>query len=157
MKPSNILPLIVSIAIPLALGGIAGVVTTDNISGWYSTINKPSFNPPNSIFGPVWTGLYLLMGIAMFIVWKSSSDGIRSNTTQIYGVQLILNFAWSFMFFYFHRPDWAFVNIVLLWLAIVYTIFTFYKVRKVAAYLLIPYILWVSFASVLNAAIWKLN
>lgn len=157
MKPSNILPLIVSIAIPLALGGIAGVVTTDNIAGWYSTINKPSFNPPNSIFGPVWTGLYLLMGIAMFIVWKSSSDGIRSNATQIYGVQLILNFAWSFMFFYFHRPDWAFVNIVLLWLAIVYTIFTFYKVRKVAAYLLIPYILWVSFASVLNAAIWKLN
>jgi benzodiazapine receptor len=157
MKPSNILPLILCIAIPLALGGIAGVVTTDNISGWYSTINKPSFNPPNSIFGPVWTGLYLLMGIAMFIVWKSSSESIRSNATQIYGVQLILNFAWSFMFFYFHRPDWAFVNIVLLWLAIVYTIFTFYKVRKVAAYLLIPYILWVSFASVLNAAIWKLN
>lgn len=157
MKSSNVVLFIICVGVPLAVGAIAGTVTAESIGNWYATIEKPSFNPPNSVFGPVWTALYILMGIAMFIAWKASFGAERTQAATVFGIQLLLNFAWSFIFFYFHQPGWAFAEILVLWGVLLYTIIVFYKIKNVSAYLLIPYILWVSFAAVLNASIWKLN
>lgn len=156
MKP--IFKFIISILIPLAVGAIAGYFTSSSVDGWFATINKPSFNPPNWVFAPVWTTLYIMMGIAFFLVWKSDSAIMtRRSAIAAYIMQLALNFLWSFVFFYAHQPGWALVNIILLWLMILETIILFRKLSTAAAWLLIPYICWVSFATVLNFAIWKLN
>jgi tryptophan-rich sensory protein len=157
MRRLKIVNLIVCIAIPLIVGGIAGVATSSNITTWYVHLNKPAFNPPNSIFGPVWTVLYLLMGISLYLIWRAPKTNARTKALRIFGIQLALNFAWSFLFFYFHLTFFAFVEIILIWIAIALMIYTFRRVNKAAAYLQIPYLLWVSFASVLNAAIWMLN
>ncbi len=156
MKP--IFKFVISILIPLAVGAIAGYFTSSSVDGWFATINKPSFNPPNWVFAPVWTMLYIMMGIAFFLVWKTDSAIMtRRSAIAAYIAQLILNFLWSFVFFYAHQPGWALVNIILLWLMILETIILFRKLSTAAAWLLIPYICWVSFATVLNFAIWKLN
>jgi translocator protein len=156
MKP--IFKLIISIAIPLAVGALSGYFTSESVSGWYSTINKPSFNPPNWIFAPVWTVLYILMGIACYIVWKRSADlHSKRGALIVYGIQLALNFAWSILFFYFQQPGWALAEIILLWIFIFITILQFGKISSVAAWLLVPYIAWVSFAALLNFNIWELN
>ena len=156
MKP--IVKFIISILIPLAVGAIAGLFTSSAVDGWFTTIHKPSFNPPNWLFAPVWTLLYILMGIAFFLIWKKDTDPIQKRTAiTLYIVQLILNFCWSFIFFYAHQPGWALVDIILLWLFILLTIISFSKISVTAAWLLVPYICWVSFATVLNYAIWKLN
>ena len=155
---NNTLKLIIAIAIPVAVGGISGFFTATGVDSWYQTINKPSWNPPGWIFGPVWTTLYVMMGIALYLVWKSNaSEGVKKNAVTIFAIQLILNFFWSFIFFDQQQPGWALVEIIIMWIAILLTIFAFAKVNKTAAWLLVPYISWVSFATILNYTIWKLN
>ena len=155
---NNTIKLIVSVAIPVAIGVISGLFTTAEIPGWYQTINKPAWNPPSWIFAPVWTTLYVLMGIALFLVWKSNADPIVKKTAiTLFAVQLVFNFFWSFIFFKQHQVGWALAEIITMWLFIFLTIFAFARVNKIAAWLLVPYISWVSFATILNYTIWKLN
>lgn len=150
--------LFISILIPLLVGAVSGIFTTSAVKGWYALANKPWFNPPNWIFAPVWTTLYVLMGIALFLVWRSEADkAIKQTAIILFAVQLTLNFCWSFIFFKMQQPGWAFAEIILMWLMILLTILWFGKISSVAAWLLVPYICWVSFASVLNYSIWKLN
>ncbi|NEW83501.1 MAG: tryptophan-rich sensory protein [Mariniphaga sp.] len=149
--------LLICLLIPLAIGGISGFATATSITDWYVTLNKPSFNPPNYLFAPVWTTLYALMGISLFLVWKSPEGRDRNNALVIFAVQIALNFIWSFLFFKFNLIGVALVEIVLLWISILMMIIFFRRISKLAAFLQIPYLLWVSFASVLNAAIWYLN
>jgi tryptophan-rich sensory protein len=155
---SNTIKLIISIAIPLIIGGSSGFFTTAEIPGWYQTINKPSWNPPSWIFGPVWTTLYILMGIALFLIWRSDSNPeFKRTAIMLFAIQLVLNFFWSFIFFKQHQIGLALVEIIAMWLFILLTIFSFAKINNLAAWLLVPYISWVSFASILNYTIWKLN
>jgi tryptophan-rich sensory protein len=136
-------------------GIVGSFFTTSNIPTWYATLTKPPIAPPNWVFGPVWTTLFLLMGIAAYFVWRT---GVRSRSAlQIFGIQLALNVLWSLIFFGLQNPGAAFIEIILLWLAIVWTIYAFSRHSKLAAWLLVPYIAWVSFASVLNYFIWVLN
>lgn len=150
--------LIISILIPLLVGTTAGLFTSSGVKGWYAVANKPWFNPPNWIFAPVWTSLYVLMGIALFLVWKSDvAVNIKKTALTLFAAQLVLNFFWSFIFFKLQQPGWAFAEIILMWLMILMTIWWFGKISSTAAWLLVPYICWVSFASVLNYSIWRLN
>jgi benzodiazapine receptor len=143
----------------LVVGYFSGMVTRSAIITWYPTLVKPSFNPPNWIFAPVWSTLYIMIGIAAGLVW----DRIESNTALvkkalvIFAIQLALNALWSYLFFGLHNPMLAGIEIVLLWLMILETYTQFYKINKIAGYLFLPYLAWVSFAMVLNASIWWLN
>ena len=155
---NNSLKLIIAIAIPVAVGGVSGFFTATGVESWYQTINKPSWNPPGWIFGPVWTTLYIMMGVALFLVWKSdSSDILKKTAITLFTIQLVLNFFWSFIFFDQHQIGWALVEIIAMWIFILITIFAFGNVSKLAAWLLVPYISWVSFATILNYTIWKIN
>jgi translocator protein len=148
--------ILVCVLLCAGLGFASGFSTANEINGWYQNIQKPSWNPPNSIFGPVWTSLYILMGIAAGIVWHSNDD--RKNRALIlFVLQFMFNLAWSFIFFSQHAIGWAFAEILVMLFLIIATTLSFYKIKPVAAYLMIPYILWVSFASCLNGAIWMLN
>lgn len=153
MKKS--LPLIISLAVPFAVAYLGSSVTTPSIGNWYASLNKPSFSPPNWIFGPIWTLLFLLMGIASYLVWKKQKK-IKA-PLKLYGLQLVFNFLWSYFFFGLHWPDLALLDIILLWVFIFFTVRSFYRVKKTAAYLLYPYLAWVSFASILNLSIFLLN
>ena len=136
------------------LAGIIGsFFTMDAVKTWYLVINKPSWNPPSFIFGPVWITLYTLMGIASYLVWKKKEKKLIG----IYGLHLALNSLWSILFFGMKRFDLALIEILVLLVMIAYLSIKFYKVRNLAGVLLIPYLLWVSFASVLNFTIWSLN
>lgn len=157
MNISKYVTLIICILLPLIIGSLSGLANAGSINTWYAQLNKPSFNPPGYLFGPVWTILYLLMGVSFYLVWKAPDGRMRDYALIIFGIQMVLNFAWSFIFFYFHQPGWALVDIIALWVFIVAMIFIFYRINKVAALIQIPYLLWVSFATVLNAAIWLLN
>jgi len=140
------------------VGAIAGFFTTTGVKGWYAIANKPSFNPPNWLFAPVWTALYLMMGIALYLIWSKEANKVTKRAAIIlFSVQMLLNFAWSFIFFYAQQPGWAFVEIIAMWVMILLTIFQFGKISPLAAWLLVPYISWVSFAALLNFYIWKLN
>lgn len=124
---------------------------------WYAGLTKPSWNPPSWLFGPVWTALYLMMGVSAWMVWKSTgATGIR-HALMLFLLQLALNAAWSWLFFGLERPDLALVDIAILWLAIAATIWAFWGIERWAGMLMIPYLAWVSFATCLNFAIWKLN
>ena len=147
--------LIISIGVCLAVGFISGFWTSSSISSWYAHLHKPSFNPPNWIFGPVWTLLYILMGVALYLVWNDTASVNVAMTFFI--IQLVLNFFWSYLFFSLKNPLIAFIEILFLLLMIIITTIEFYPISNAAAYLLIPYILWVSFASVLNLSILLLN
>ena len=151
--------LFISILIPLLVGGISGYFTSSGVEGWFATANKPWFNPPNWIFAPVWTALYVMMGIALYLVWRTEtiSSSVKQTAVILFVIQLTLNFFWSLIFFKLQQPGWAFAEIIIMWLAILFTILWFGKISSTAAWLLVPYICWVSFASVLNYAIWKLN
>ncbi|TCO08475.1 TspO/MBR family protein [Natronoflexus pectinivorans] len=157
MKKFLLLKLLVSIALPLGVGAIAGMFTAQAVPEWYASLNRPWFSPPNWIFGPVWTTLYLLMGISFFLVWKQDASRERNLAIIVFLIQLLLNFAWSFLFFYFKMPGLALIEIILLWVSIILMFFAFYKVKPMAAYLNIPYFLWVSFAIALNAGFYFLN
>ena len=158
MKLSNPLKLIIALTVPLSVGWIGSLFTTPEINGWYSSLAKPALNPPNWIFGPVWTTLFILMGIAAFLIWRR---GLNNKNVQaalaIFVFQLFLNVFWSLLFFGIHSPMVAFTEIISLWLAILALILAAYRVSRPAAYLLIPYVFWVSFATYLNYAIWQLN
>jgi len=154
----GILKLIVSILICQGAGLVGSVFTSPAIPTWYATLQKPSFDPPNWVFAPVWILLFLLMGISLYLIWsKRLEDKKVKIAIVIFGSQLVLNILWSFLFFGFKSPLYAFIEIIILWLAILVTIISFYRISKTAAYLLLPYILWVSFASVLNFSIMILN
>jgi translocator protein len=182
MKVNNFFKFVISVGISLLAGVIGSFFTMPSIqSGWYGQLVKPALNPPNWIFGPVWTALYFLIGISLFLVWKNNwkvlnpifktekkawnkwserlwkGDLQKANAILIFSVQYILNLAWSFVFFGIVSPFIAFCVILALWFAIICTIVNFYRISKLSAYLLIPYILWVSFAGYLNLSIWLLN
>ena len=155
---SNTLKLILSIIICQAAGLIGTIFTMDSIPTWYATLNKPSFNPPNWLFGPVWTVLYLMMGISLFIVWKEDlKNKIVKSAFIIFMIQLFLNTIWSVVFFGMQSISGGLIIIVLLWIMILFTIIKFMKISRVAGILLIPYLLWVSFATFLNYSIFQLN
>lgn len=157
MSKLQIIKLIVSIIVPLGLGSIAGIFTAQSVPEWYATLNRPSFNPPNWIFGPVWTMLYILMGISLFLIWKLEISKERNLAILVFMFQLFLNFGWSFIFFYFNMIGLALIDIILLWIFIVIMLVLFYKIKPIAAYINIPYLLWVSFATVLNGSYYILN
>jgi tryptophan-rich sensory protein len=146
--------LVISILIPFLASAIGGFFTASSVSTWYITLVKPSFNPPSWVFGPVWTILYLLIGISLYLAWASKA---RINAFIAFGVQMFLNALWSLLFFGLQKPLFAFIEIIALWISILITIIYFYKINKTSAYLLVPYILWVSFAAVLNFYLFILN
>ena len=155
---NNNLKFIISILLPMIIGGISGSFTSASINTWYVTLNKPWFNPPNWIFGPVWTLLYLMMGIAFYMIWKSEAvNAVKQTAVILFAAQLLVNFLWSLIFFYLKQPGWAMIDIILMWILIVATIFSFGKISSTAAWLMLPYICWVSFAMILNFYLWKLN
>ena len=157
MKANQIIKLVASLLLPLGIGGIAGMFTTEAIPGWYASLNQPSFNPPNWVFGPVWTTLYIIMGISLFMILKMEVSKERNQAILIFMAQLFLNFCWSFFFFYFKMIGLALIDIAALWIIIVVMLVRFHKLKPVAAYINIPYLLWVTFATVLNAAYFFLN
>lgn len=154
-SPINLLALLGFLAFTLTVGFVGGQVTTPNIGSWYVHLAKPSFNPPNSVFMPVWTTLYVLMAVAAWRVWRHT--GLQSRALALWLIQLALNFAWSFIFFGSHAPLAALLELVVLWFAIMVTLVTFGRIDRPAGWLMIPYLAWVSFAGVLNFWIWRLN
>lgn len=157
MSRTNIIKLIVSLFLPLCVGVVAGIFTSQAVPTWYATLNRPFFNPPNWVFGPVWTTLYILLGISFFLIWKEEATKARDLAIKVFLIQMLLNFAWSFIFFYFNLIGAALIEIILLWISIALMIYLFYKIKRFAAYLNIPYFLWVSFATILNAGYYFLN
>lgn len=138
-------------------GAIGGIATASSVDSWLPGLNKPSWNPPDSVFGPVWTLLYLMMAVAAWLVWRRRDQSSVRTSMLLFGIQLALNAGWSIVFFGLRQPGLAVIEIVLLWLAIAATIRAFARVSVPAALLLVPYLGWVSFASALNFAIWRLN
>lgn len=149
--------LIASVVLCELVGTFATPFTISSIPTWYATLNRPSFSPPNWIFGPVWTILYFLMGVSLYLVWDKGLSKKVKIALYYFGTQLFFNFLWSILFFGIHSPILGLVDIVMLWILIILTIQKFLPISKPAAYLLIPYLLWVSFATVLNLAIVILN
>ncbi|MBU1084819.1 MAG: TspO/MBR family protein [Candidatus Beckwithbacteria bacterium] len=148
----------VSVLIAQLAGVVGSIFTTSSVNGWFQTINKPTWNPPGWLFGPVWITLYTLMGVASYLVWQKR--GLNKNikiALVVYGVHLVLNVLWSIIFFGLKNPGLAFIEILVLLLFIILTIFLFYKIRPITFWLLLPYLLWTSFASILNFTIWRLN
>jgi len=143
----------------LCIGYFSGIITRESIEVWYPTLVKPSFNPPNWIFAPVWSTLYIMMGVAAGMVWnRIETDRINVRKgLRFFAIQLALNFLWSYLFFGLHNPLLALVELIVLWLMIFETYVVFRKVDKIAGMLLLPYLAWVSFAGILNAAIFWLN
>ncbi|MGZ3902653.1 MAG: TspO/MBR family protein [Bacteroidia bacterium] len=141
----------------LGVGFIAGIATANSINGWYLTLNKPFFNPPNYLFGPVWTLLYILMGISLYLIIKAPKSIEKPKAYILFFIQLMLNFFWSFIFFLFQSPLYASIEIIVLWLFIISMIIQFTKISKVAAWINIPYLAWVSFATCLSVSIYLLN
>ncbi len=164
MSLGNLLKLIISIAVAEAAGLIGSTFTAPSIPGWYAQLSKPSIAPPNWVFAPVWFLLFALMGIALFLVWRSygKTDDLRVKkiikiAVFAFAIQLVLNVLWSVIFFGYQNPKGAFIEIIFLWLAILATIILFSKISKTAAWLLVPYIVWVTFAGYLNFSIWQLS
>ncbi len=157
MKNKKVLTYIGFILICQMAGIIGSLFTAPAVKGWYTTINKSPLNPPSWVFAPVWTTLFVMMGIAVSIIWLSEKNEARNKALKIFFVQLVLNTLWSIIFFGLKNPALAFVEIIFLWLAILYTIILFRKIDRKASCLLIPYILWVSFASVLTLSVAMLN
>lgn len=152
--------LIISLAIPFFAAVIGSSFTFEAIPTWYATLQKPPLSPPNWIFGPVWTIIYLLMGLSFYLLWtqKTKRKKEKKGTAiELFLIQLTLNALWSILFFGLQNPFFALIGILFLWAAILSTIIYFYKISKPAAYLLYPYLLWVSFAAYLNFVIWKIN
>lgn len=150
--------LVISLVLPQIAAVSGALFTVTGEGSWYRQINKPSWNPPGWVFGPVWTTLYILMGIAFYLVWKSNAPAsVKKPAMTLWGVQLVLNFFWTLIFFGAQEPGWALVEIIGLWIFILLTILAFARINKTAAILMVPYILWVSFAAVLTGTIWQLN
>jgi translocator protein len=154
----DISKLLISLAICIGAGLLGSIFTTSSISGWYSLLQKPSYTPPSWIFAPVWFLLYILMGISAFLIWRRGLEQFHVRESLIiFIIQLVLNALWSFAFFGLKSPIAGLIVIVPLWTAILLAMINFYKVSKTASLLLIPYILWVSFATILNFSFYILN
>lgn len=151
----NILVLIGFLALTLGVGVFAGLLTEPNVLTWYATLAKPSFNPPNWVFAPVWTILYALMAIAGWRVWRVRD--FHSGALLFWAAQLALNFAWSFVFFGMHAIGLALIEVAILWLMVLLTMLSFFRIDRIAGWLFVPYLAWVSFAAALNGAILQLN
>ncbi len=171
----------ISLLVCLGAGAVGSLFTTANIPIWYASLNKPTFSPPNAVFAPVWTTIYILLATALFLVWRNNwqirnpiwkkaqkpwngwsqqfwaGSWQKQNIIALFAVQLILNILWSYFFFGLHDPGLAFFELIALWCSIVYLIINFFRVSKPAAWLLAPYLLWVTFAGCLNFSIWMLN
>lgn len=143
------------LALSLGVGILAALVTEPNVVSWYPSLAKPSFNPPNWVFAPVWTTLYIFMAIAGWRVWRVADFGAQPMLYWL--IQLALNFAWSFIFFGAHQLLAALIEIAMLWMAVFVTTIAFFRIDRIAGWLFVPYLLWVSFAGVLNAEIYSLN
>jgi tryptophan-rich sensory protein len=157
MKPTDIIKLVASVILCQIAGFLGSLFTTPAIPTWYATLKKPFFTPPNWIFSPVWISLFILMGISLFFVWRRQGHPQFKKALIFFFVQLILNVLWSLAFFGLRLPLLGFIDIILLWIAILLTILHFLKVSKFAGVLLIPYLLWVGFATLLNLSLWILN
>ena len=156
MSPSSrIRGLIGWLLLTMAAAGI-GTLASVNADTLYGQLQQPAWAPPAWIFGPVWTLLYLMMAIAAWLVWRGGLHANRSALT-LYGVQLVLNCLWSWLFFGWRQGAWAFVDIVILWILILATLVSFWRIRPLAGALLVPYLVWVSFATALNFAVWQMN
>ncbi len=153
----DIVALVIFVGLCLAVGALGGTWTAESVRTWYPTLAKPPINPPNWVFGPVWTVLYIAMGIAAWRVWRA--DGVFRARVALaaFGVQLALNLAWSFLFFGRHLIGAALIDILLLLAAIIGTLMLFARHDRIAAWLMVPYAAWVAYASVLNGWIWALN
>lgn len=157
MNKKDLKSLIVFLCICFAVEILAGFWTNQTVSTWYPTLNKPSWNPPSWVFGPAWTILYTLIAIAGWLIYKSESSRERTVALTLFGIQLFLNFIWSYLFFSLRNPLLGLIDILLLLLFVVLTIFAAWKVRRLAGLLLIPYLLWLLYATSLNLSIWLLN
>jgi tryptophan-rich sensory protein len=153
----QVMVLIGFIAVCFASAGLGAAATATSVDGWYQTLTKPSWNPPDWLFGPVWTALYLMMAVAAWFVWRGHGWKAARSALIWFGIQLSLNVLWSFLFFGWQRPGLAFAEIIALWLAIVATGLAFQGKSVTAAWLLAPYLAWTSFATFLNFMIWRLN
>jgi tryptophan-rich sensory protein len=150
--------LIGSIAACQVAGGLGAIATRDGLKDWYPSLEKPSFNPPGSVFGPVWTTLYLMMGIAEYIVSQHDGDKeVKQQAQSLFALQLGMNVGWSFLFFKLRSPLAALIELIVLLGAIIATIAAFARISRLATALLVPYLLWSTFAAILNASIWRLN
>ncbi|UQD55883.1 TspO/MBR family protein [Flavobacterium sp. K5-23] len=156
---NKITKILIVVVTCIAIGYFSGLVTRSSIETWYPTLVKPSFNPPNWVFAPVWSMLYIMMGVAAGLIWDrmDSDKEIVKKALVLFAIQLGLNALWSYLFFGLMNPMLALLGIVVLWLMIYETYIQFSKINKIAGYLFIPYLLWVSFAAVLNGSIWWLN
>jgi len=155
---SDALRLAVSLALTLAAGFVGSIFTRKSVGAWYPTLKKPAFTPPAAVFGPVWTVLYLAMGLALFLVWRRwAADSRVRPALALFSIQLVLNVLWSAAFFGARSPLAAAVVIVVLWAVILWTVLAFARISHLAAGLLVPYIAWVSFAAILNFTIYFLN
>jgi len=179
VKYNNFLKLLASIIICELAGATGSVFTSSEIGVWYKNLKKPAFNPPNWVFGPVWTIVFILMGVSLYLVWSKkweprkrigqdealnslsqkflSGAWRRLNIVLIFGTQFVLNILWSVIFFGLHNPGVAFFELLMLWFAVVFTMVNFRRVSKATTWLLFPYILWISFAGILNYFVWILN
>lgn len=155
---TRILGFLAAVLLPLAVGGLGSLATIGGVRTWYPTLVRPSFAPPDWVFGPVWTLLYLMMGTASWLVWRAGADRPEVRSALIlYLLQLGLNLAWSWLFFGLHRPGLALIEILALLALILWTMLRFAPISTAAAWLLVPYAAWVMFATVLNAGFWWLN
>ena len=153
----KIFKLLISIFIPLIIGFLGSFFTSSSVNTWFLTLNKPFFNPPSFLFAPVWTTLYIMIGLSFYLVWSKNFGKEKQKVIGIYFLQLFLNLLWSLSFFGLQSPLLGLINIIVLWLVILANIILFFRVSKKASYLLVPYLLWVSFATILNFSIFILN
>ncbi|MEJ2007543.1 MAG: tryptophan-rich sensory protein [Acidobacteriota bacterium] len=157
LSPRQAIGLAVSIGICFGAAGLGSSLTTPSIDGWYAALLKPSWTPPNWVFGPVWSALYLAMAIAAWLVWNRAGFSGARVALALFAAQLVLNVCWSAIFFWAHRPGFAFGEIILLWVLILATTVAFRPLSRAAAWLMVPYLFWVAFAAALNYSIWRLN
>ena|SRR5215208_4394196 len=161
MASENSIPKLVgSVLLCEAAGAAGSIYTYNSVRDWYPTLEKPSFTPPSWVFAPVWTLLYALMGLSLYLASErreEEDEGLWQASKALFGTQLVLNVLWSYVFFGRRSPGWALVEILFLWAAIVATTLTFLRISKTAGLLLLPYLLWTSFAVILNRSIWHLN
>lgn len=149
--------LVALISLCLAVGAIAGIITIPEVKGWYQTLVKPELTPPDQVFGPVWTTLYVIMAVAAWRAWRHSNFAWSSKALWLFLFQLTLNFAWSFLFFHYHWLLASGAEIAVLWLSIVFTVECFMRLDRVAGFLMLPYLAWVSYATMLTWEIWRMN
>jgi len=158
MRSERLKKLLGSLAACFGAAAIGGWVTGPSVAGWYVTVRKPGFTPPNEVFAPVWSVLYLLMALALYSIWHKRDEGLRGKRAlTFFALQLLMNVAWSVVFFGLHSIAGGLAVIVVLWLMIALTIYLSWSVSRLAAACLVPYLAWVSFAAFLNYAIWRLN